>query len=93
MVGSSIPALTKSLPIVRLKAWKLIPSRPCFFIPHFTSNRANPLEAAFLESGKLGILAFLTALSVLIRTLVVKGEKVELESSSLFFLFFFKADL
>ncbi len=46
------------------------------------------VSTAFLESGMLGFLAILTSLSVVIKTLIVKGEKIELETSSLFFISF-----
>ena len=46
------------------------------------------ISTAFLQSGQLGSLALLITGLVVIKTLFVKGEKIELESSSLFFLAF-----
>ena len=46
------------------------------------------ISTAFLESGMLGAVAILTSLTVFIKTLIIKGEKVELETSGLFFLAF-----
>ena len=46
------------------------------------------ISTAFLESSQLGILALVIIALVVIKMLTVKGEKIELESSSLFFLAF-----
>ncbi|MBR6162674.1 O-antigen ligase family protein [bacterium] len=46
------------------------------------------ISTAFLESGMLGFMAILTAFAVFIKILIVKGEKIELETSNLFFISF-----
>ncbi len=46
------------------------------------------ISTAFLESEMLGILAIFTSFLVFLKTLIVKGEKIELETSNLFFLVF-----
>ena len=46
------------------------------------------IATSFMESGQLGALAVFTAFLVFIKILIVKGEKIELETSNLFFLIF-----
>lgn len=46
------------------------------------------ISTAFMESGMIGAMALFTSLLVFIKTVLVKGEKIELETSNLFFLIF-----